>query len=329
MTTTDSFNCSQYSNHVTEHYYCGIFENKPLKTFSVIAATIIILLDVAMFFGIIWYERFGSDNQRTLVNKLLTSICWISIGFFIICLLDVIRFTIGPLPSHLCLIQMILKSIFKTTLLLYLNAMNIAQYFLVVWMKNPSRLKDDFWSCFLSLWITMASTMLCINRQFLPGKYTFNYYSCADINYKLDDDAPFKMNYFIEIPTIICHILIIVRIHLYKKSLSSEPVSQNVFQKSFYLKFLEKQTISDFVSTFIGVVGLLLFFIVGNKIRSTKPHELNIYPNYLLVYVQQLFFPGFLGMFCIFMVYSRHPPLKEKLRTEVFNLFTGIKEFFN
>jgi hypothetical protein len=30
-----------------------------------------------MLYGIIWYEHYGSDLKRTLINRLITSLSWI------------------------------------------------------------------------------------------------------------------------------------------------------------------------------------------------------------------------------------------------------------
>ena len=35
--------------------------------------------------SVIWFERFGSDLKRTLTNRLVSDVCWVSIQFFLIC----------------------------------------------------------------------------------------------------------------------------------------------------------------------------------------------------------------------------------------------------
>ncbi len=40
-----------------------------------------ILLGPLALYSIIWFERFGSDEKRTLLNMLFSMICWTCIGF--------------------------------------------------------------------------------------------------------------------------------------------------------------------------------------------------------------------------------------------------------
>jgi hypothetical protein len=51
---------------------------------------IIILLP--LIYSIIWFERYGSDNKRPLLNKLVSSICWLGVFWFLVVQpIDVLR----------------------------------------------------------------------------------------------------------------------------------------------------------------------------------------------------------------------------------------------
>ena len=39
-------------------------------------STVWTVLNIALYYGIIWFERFGSDKPRTLINQLFASVCW-------------------------------------------------------------------------------------------------------------------------------------------------------------------------------------------------------------------------------------------------------------
>ena len=60
----------------TEKLFIQLFENSPSKIVSVIVTLILVVFLTCGNFGIIWYEKFGSDKKRTLINKLFASICW-------------------------------------------------------------------------------------------------------------------------------------------------------------------------------------------------------------------------------------------------------------
>ena len=60
----------------TEKLFIQLFENSPSKIVSVIVTVILVVFLTFGNFGIIWYEKFGSDKKRTLINKLFASVCW-------------------------------------------------------------------------------------------------------------------------------------------------------------------------------------------------------------------------------------------------------------
>ena len=51
-------------------FFSGLFEDRPIKTIGVTLALASGTFYLAMFCGIIWFERFGSDKKRTILNKL-------------------------------------------------------------------------------------------------------------------------------------------------------------------------------------------------------------------------------------------------------------------
>ena len=73
-----------------------LFLTRPSKIASGIASTILTFLETVLTFGIVWYERFGHDQTRTLVNKLTSkaflmgAICSLHIYFT-----EIYRFFVG------------------------------------------------------------------------------------------------------------------------------------------------------------------------------------------------------------------------------------------
>ena len=55
------------------------------KSFAIILSILLSLIVLPSLYGIIWFERFGTDSKRTLLNQLIASICWCLI-ISIICL---------------------------------------------------------------------------------------------------------------------------------------------------------------------------------------------------------------------------------------------------
>jgi hypothetical protein len=45
-------------------------------TIAIVLSVLLSLIVIPSLYGIIWFERFGSDSKRTLINQLFASICW-------------------------------------------------------------------------------------------------------------------------------------------------------------------------------------------------------------------------------------------------------------
>jgi hypothetical protein len=73
------------------------FNNNVVVDAHFIFAIVTIIVVTPLAFGIIWYEKFGSDKKRTLINKLFSSFCFGIIAWnLIIQTFTVVRFIHGP-----------------------------------------------------------------------------------------------------------------------------------------------------------------------------------------------------------------------------------------
>ena len=74
-----------------------------LKFSAALASLILTLLSSAMFWGVIWFERYGLDKKRTLINKLVSSICWNFLFWNLtIQMVTAARIVTGPLNYPIC-----------------------------------------------------------------------------------------------------------------------------------------------------------------------------------------------------------------------------------
>ena len=55
------------------------------KIFALFFSILLSLIVLPFLYGIIWYEKFGTNSKRTLINQLVCSICWYLI-FTVVCL---------------------------------------------------------------------------------------------------------------------------------------------------------------------------------------------------------------------------------------------------
>ena len=67
------------SSNGTYEVFSGLVENRPSKFVFILSSVVIDVVNIGMAYGVIWYDRYGVDMKQTLMNKLITSICWGSI----------------------------------------------------------------------------------------------------------------------------------------------------------------------------------------------------------------------------------------------------------
>ena len=76
------FNVTSEHNNLTlirgfkENMFQGVFENRTSKFVSVFISILLTTSTSFLIYGIIWFEKFGSDNKRTLMNKFVSSQFW-------------------------------------------------------------------------------------------------------------------------------------------------------------------------------------------------------------------------------------------------------------
>ena len=80
-----------------------------LKISLAVVSVVLILACCTAAVGIIWYEKYGSNQHRTLINQLAASNCWLAIIFNVVVQTSEIVLSIfGPFNSGFCNWQLFL-----------------------------------------------------------------------------------------------------------------------------------------------------------------------------------------------------------------------------
>jgi hypothetical protein len=117
------------------------------------------------------------------VNKLYISIWWSAIKFNILQVFNILRFTIGPLPSAFCFGLFVLRKALIVQCFVFLSAISVSRYMMIFWMKNPTGLEENFWSIFINSWTIIFSIILSIIRANVPGNQQLEYYVCLGVGH--------------------------------------------------------------------------------------------------------------------------------------------------
>jgi len=304
-----------------EEVYCGLFYNRPSKLLTMAVSAAMLLIDMAMVQGMIWYERYGTDHNRTLMNKLFASVCWVVFAQDCFTMLDNFRYWYGPLPETVCLLLILAKISGNSMILLFYDAILITKYIMIFKLKNPGALNDEFWYRFLNVWICAVSVIYDSSRYILPGKMTFSYYTCSGIGPPENQDRPKRGSNMVETISLVVYILISVRILIHKRvskigPLQNSPTITSRF-RSYILTDLDQTTIASLSSNFYIVFFLALYFSVSMKLRAMSYQDFNVYPNYLYLYFHQLLWTPIFTFGACALYYTSHPPLRNTVFREL------------
>ena len=132
-------------------FYGQIYQIHPFKIYGICLSMINIFVLTPMLYAIIWYERFGSNQRRTLINQLVAASCWHSVAYNLVGQTAEIALSIfGPFSSWFCHCQLVLKNVVNLQQMLIILAMIVVKYFSIFVLKNPTGLVHEFWSFFIS-----------------------------------------------------------------------------------------------------------------------------------------------------------------------------------
>jgi hypothetical protein len=228
--------CMYQQDVNSSNFFQGFYDPKLSNTLSVIFSTVGTLLLIPLLYGIIRYEKYGSNNKRTLLNKFVSAWCWASIEYLLLCQVpNIARHIFGPMSQINCRIQMHLEIIVSVQILLILDGIIFGRYFFIFWLKNPVAFNDDFWSHFLNIWIVIFSIISSISFFMVSSKQPALYYICIGQILDLDQNTPQTdsmsfLNILIAF-TIIAHSVILLRKTVYKmKSKFLKECNANVMQ---------------------------------------------------------------------------------------------------
>ena len=150
-------------------------KNVPL-VFSLIVSTLVVIFAPPLLFAIIWFERFGSDKKRTLLNMFVYMNCWTIIVFSLLGQVpEIVIYTFGPLPHTFCYIHTLVRQSIFFSILMYIDAIIVFRYVYIFKLKNPAAFRDDFWCFLVSLWIYLVvlifstTSSILANFQILPN----------------------------------------------------------------------------------------------------------------------------------------------------------------
>ena len=306
----------------------SIFEEKhsslpPSKLIGITISMINIVPMSLFLYSIIWYERFGTNHNRTLINQFVTSTCWAGLVYNIFVLIPEVIIAFGFPAGHLfCSLSIIIRNVLVIFFGSLSGAISIVKYLYIFCYKNPSGKNDEFWCCFVNLTLILMASISQFVFQFLPGKNPYYYYICCGRNPKLGHLT--KVNHIAQLILIcsfIVYVFVVFRIKCHeakywkakvvpimlgsskKNNTSTSTVGQNL-----------KNALSNLITIAVGFITLLPIIYVAAVLNTAPPEILGTYPYYELV---QFHLHGCPFMLCLIFVVT-HFVNNKKLREVMF-----------
>ena len=114
-------------------YFPFMTKHNPERITCLIVSCLGIILGPIFLYSIIWFERFGSDKKRTLLNMLFSMTCWTAL-IFIICIQvpETFRYIYGPLPGLVCFIHLFLRYTLACMFMLFIDAFTVTRYTIII-----------------------------------------------------------------------------------------------------------------------------------------------------------------------------------------------------
>ena len=294
-------------NSTSPDFFHFLTENRPEKWAGIVVLTVVIVLGIPMLYGVIWYERFGNDVKRTLINRFVSLNCWIGIAYLVYKVSDIYRFIVGPMPSWYCDFHVTMYATFIRMSLLCLDASVLTRYAFIFWLKNPWAFRDDFWSTFVGIWIVGFSFLSLFAWHFVARFNVIGYYFCTGQDFTFAKDSFPRDLGIIEKLTAALHLLIYLRIKLYKRQQPEMDASNNALTKASIFTFFFNMCKMGLIFTLIMVI---------KQIENTPILLLSQYPHYLLFYYLNFAFPSMFVILILVSFYSR-AHLRKTLKDEL------------
>ena len=307
--------CSE--NQLANNYYNHELEHNPYKHLFVIISLLIIVVSVAVSTLIIWYEKFGSVKKRTIINQLVSLICWNLIYWsMFIQGAGIARFLYGSFNQTFCFWLVILRRTITTKIIILFDAITTIRFIFICCLQNPGAFNDDFWNLFLNIWITG----MCFLNQFvnasLPNLTLFQYTICVG-HPPLKSINSVVANFGLEIFSLLLQIILYSFIKSYKNKKPKDLMMKVFNLKRSDLAFIEKRSLLGFsfnIFLIMAIIFILTSVLASKSIQSSLDVENS---SSLFVPFSFLVFPCILPLLISGAIFNSNSEMRQAMFKEV------------
>jgi hypothetical protein len=212
------------SNQTETDFFHRALEKDSYYFWTLACSTIAWTTSIPLLFSIIWYERGGFEKHQIFTNKLVSSICWTAIELFLLIHTTLFaRFTFGPLPRWICFWQLVFRRAILKQFVLLLDAIMLARFAFIFWLKNPAAFPDTFWIFFINTWVIGVAMLDQFAFGMVQGEQALEFFFCTGTDPTLAFHLPKTFNGYLEVASLIALPMLQFKIYRFKHLRKSGP----------------------------------------------------------------------------------------------------------
>lgn len=326
-----------------EDFFKEMYSDSGLKRMTIWIFFFGSILGIILPVGIIWYERNGNHNYRTVLNQLFSTIAWTTISYLILVYIpEGIRYLIGPLPSTFCDIHHFLKNLLVCCFMLLFDCIICLRCIFIFKWGKFSVFDDNLVATFLQMSILALSFWMALVKRMSVGRIPLNYFMCAGKNPNEQNETEptnssprqYDTTVLLVILSFALHLVASTKVFLYQRQMEKrtssielgrmndtastenrnerrrkvaweDSESNSVRRASSLPKSMADLTTQMLCQTFLVVVS-----IVHTVMNNKKPGELNQYENRWLAYFNQIIFVSVALSGICFQYYAKNDGLR-------------------
>ena len=313
---TQIFNASSFIQPPETDFFDELYSDTLLKQFTIALFFLGSIFGLISEFGVIWYERNGDYNYRTVVNQLFSTVSWIVVFWILLVYIPLgIRYLVGPLNATYCTIHIFLRTFFISCIVLMVDCIIFLRCIFIFKFSSFAVADDNFIATFLQMTIIWLSVWVATAQYMSFDQMPLWYFMCSGNNPVEGNGVPSAgtttantFNYIILGLTIILHIAVffcIAKIFLYQRTTEQKSKRIELGRMDITQRDGERRTVTwedarnkqasnlpksmaDLTTQILCLIFALLVSIVQMVMAGKTPDELNEYQNRWLVYFTQI-----------------------------------------
>ena len=325
-----------------DDFFGGLYDDTLQKRITISIFFIGAFVGLVSEMGIIWYERHGNHQYRTVINQLFATISWLVVGYILFVYIpDGIRYLIGPLNATFCDIHHFLKNFFWSCTILTLDCIIALRYIFIFKWTKVATVNDDLIANILQLTIVLASVWAAGVKRISIGRMPMNYFMCTgkDPNteytgYSNYMSVPIKLETtsIMVCVSFILHLTVYTKIFWYQRKMEKKmqkiqlgcinSSEANADQKMAWAnetchltpvdKFSRMPKSMADLTTQISALGVhVIMAILILIMNQTEPIKLNDYSKRWIVYINQIIGVAAASVFVHAFYYVRNTTLSK------------------